>query len=52
MYVQYNLIYICLTRAHEPAVLRSYSWFMNATASELEINVDKSFAQEEPDKEQ
>ncbi|XP_023348056.1 28S ribosomal protein S10, mitochondrial [Eurytemora carolleeae] len=37
-------------RAHEPAVLKSYSWFMNTSASELDITVEKSFAPEEPDK--
>jgi len=40
-----------LFRAHEPAVLKSYSWFMNTSASELDITVEKSFAPEEPDKE-
>eukprot|EP00088_Acartia_fossae_P012912 TRINITY_DN16683_c0_g1_i1.p1 TRINITY_DN16683_c0_g1~~TRINITY_DN16683_c0_g1_i1.p1 ORF type:complete len:200 (+),score=13.35 TRINITY_DN16683_c0_g1_i1:34-633(+) len=33
-------------RAHDPAVLKSYSWFMNSAANELEINVTKSHAPE------
>jgi small subunit ribosomal protein S10 len=37
-------------RAHEPAVLKSYSWFLNSSATELDIIVDKSYALEDPDK--
>ena len=38
-------------RAHEPAVLKSYSWFAGTAARELDIKVDKSWAPEEPHKE-
>ena len=38
-------------RAHEPAVLKSYSWFAGTAAKELNIRVDKSWAPEEPHKE-
>merc|ERR1712034_64386 len=38
-------------RAHEPAVLKSYSWFACSAAKELNIPVDKSWAPEEPHKE-
>ena len=38
-------------RAHEPAVLKSYSWFAGAAATELNIKVDKSWAPAEPHKE-
>ena len=38
-------------RAHEPAVLKSYSWFAGTAAKELDIKVDKSWAQDEPHKE-
>eukprot|EP00088_Acartia_fossae_P013524 TRINITY_DN17116_c0_g1_i1.p1 TRINITY_DN17116_c0_g1~~TRINITY_DN17116_c0_g1_i1.p1 ORF type:complete len:172 (+),score=44.39 TRINITY_DN17116_c0_g1_i1:64-579(+) len=38
-------------RAHEPAVLKSYSWFMNSAANELDVKVSKSFAPETPNKE-
>jgi len=37
-------------RAHDPAVLKSYSFFMNMSANELDIKVDKSYAPEAPDK--
>ena len=37
-------------RAHEPAVLKSYSWFLNAAAKELGVTVDRSWAPEEPHK--
>jgi len=37
-------------RAHNPAVLKSYSWFAGSAAKELDINVEKSFAPEEPHK--
>ena len=38
-------------RAHEPAVLKSYSWFAGAAAKELNIKLDKSWAPAEPHKE-
>ena len=38
-------------RAHEPAVLKSYSWFANTAARELNIPVERSYALEEPHKE-
>lgn len=38
-------------RAHEPAVLKSYSWFLGAAAKELGVKVEKSWAPEEPHKE-
>ena len=38
-------------RAHEPAVLKSYSWFACTAARELNIPVEKSWAPEEPHKE-
>ena len=38
-------------RAHEPAVLKSYSWFAGTAAKELDIKVDKSWAPDEPHKE-
>jgi len=38
-------------RAHEPAVLKSYSWFLGTAARELGVKVEKSWAPEEPHKE-
>ena len=38
-------------RAHEPAVLKSYSWFASTAARELGIPVERSWAPEEPHKE-
>ena len=38
-------------RAHEPAVLKSYSWFLGTAAKELGVKVEKSWAPEEPHKE-
>ena len=38
-------------RAHEPAVLKSYSWFAGAAAKELNIKLEKSWAPPEPHKE-
>ena len=38
-------------RAHEPSVLKSYSWFAGAAAKELNVKVDRSWAPEEPHKE-
>ena len=38
-------------RAHEPAVLKSYSWFAGAAAKELNIKVEKNWAPPEPHKE-
>ena len=38
-------------RAHEPSVLKSYSWFAGAAAKELNVKVDKSWAPNEPHKE-
>ena len=38
-------------RAHEPSVLKSYSWFACTAAKELNILVDKNWAPEEPHKE-
>ena len=38
-------------RAHEPAVLKSYSWFAGAAAKELNISLDNSWAPPEPHKE-
>ena len=38
-------------RAHEPAVLKSYSWFAGAAAKELNIKVENSWAPPEPHKE-
>ena len=37
-------------RAHEPAVLKSYSWFLNAAAKDLGVTVARSWAPEEPHK--
>ena len=37
-------------RAHEPAVLKSYSWFAGTAAKELNIPVVNSWAPEEPHK--
>ena len=38
-------------RAHEPAVLKSYSWFLGTAAKELGVKVERSWAPEEPHKE-
>jgi len=38
-------------RAHEPSVLKSYSWFAGTAAKELNLKVSKSWAPEEPHKE-
>ena len=38
-------------RAHEPSVLKSYSWFAGAAAKELNVMVDRSWAPDEPHKE-
>ena len=38
-------------RAHEPAVLKSYSWFLGTAAKELGVKVEKSGAPDEPHKE-
>jgi len=38
-------------RAHEPAVLRSFSWFATTAAKHLAVPVEKSWAPEEPHKE-
>jgi len=38
-------------RAHEPAVLKSFSWFATTAARELAVPVEKSYAPEEPHKE-
>ena len=38
-------------RAHEPAVLKSYSWFAGAAARELKVKVEASWAPAEPHKE-
>ena len=38
-------------RAHEPAVLKSYSWFAGAAAKELNIKLEKSWAPADPHKE-
>lgn len=38
-------------RAHEPAVLKSYSWFAGAAAKELKVKVEASWAPAEPHKE-
>jgi len=40
-----------LHRAHEPAVLKSFSWFATTAARELAVPVEKSYAPEEPHKE-
>ena len=37
-------------RAHQPDVLKSYSWFATTTAKELNIKVLESFAEPEPHK--
>jgi len=38
-------------RAHEPAVLKSYTWFASTAARELNIPVERSWAPEDPHKE-
>merc|ERR1712083_236702 len=38
-------------RAHEPAVLKSFSWFATTAAKELAVPVERSWAPEEPHKE-
>ena len=35
-------------RAHQPEVLKSYSWFASTAAKELDIQVNDSFAEPEP----
>jgi len=35
-------------RAHQPEVLKSYSWFASSAAKELDIQVNDSYAEPEP----